>query len=123
MDEPRKPPDFTRAELDFSEYHPLDHSLWRCEHYPGGHRRHLQYRWEFQWHSRIRRWTRCPLGLHRWVQAWRRDPRGSADAEWIALPLSCTWCYKQKPERDRFWEAIRTGKEEEQDGAGNSGRS
>jgi hypothetical protein len=67
---PGGPPDTKR--LDFSQFHPLDHYLWQCTGYPGGHRRHLAYRWEFEWRHRLRSRTLCRLGRHSPVQWWRR---------------------------------------------------
>lgn len=84
--------------LDFSEFHPLDHSVWRCTGFPGGRKRHLHYRWDFQWRDRLRSWTLCRLGRHRPVQWWGRTP-AEADA---GLPMtsrgwSCAACYKKTP--------------------------
>lgn len=70
------PPDFTASQLDFSQFHPLDHRLWQCSGYPGGKRTHLQYRWQFQWRDEIGRWLLCPLGRHAWVTWWRRGDDG-----------------------------------------------
>lgn len=61
--------------LDFSEYHPLDHTLWTCRGYPGGRRRHLAYRWDFQWRDRARQYTWCLLGRHDHEVWWFRDGR------------------------------------------------
>lgn len=91
---PFKPP--TRPEqLDFSEFHPLFHSLWRCRGYPGGRRRHLAYKWESQWSSHVRRFWRCTL-LHRhdYQKWWRND----LHAGWILSGETCSDCYKDKPE-------------------------
>ena len=53
--------------LDFSQFHPLDHSLARCHGYPGGWRAHLRYRWEFQWREDlVTRWLHL-TGRHHWI--------------------------------------------------------
>jgi hypothetical protein len=75
--------------LDFSEFHPLDHSAWACRGYPGGRRRHLRYRWDFQWRDQFRGKTLCLIGRHRWVQWWRGqtgEPMGT----------TCLGCGKEK---------------------------
>jgi hypothetical protein len=75
--------------LDFSQFHPLDHSVRNCRGYPGGWRTHLKYRWEFQWEARLRRRLLCPLGRHQWSQWW--DHHGNTG-------LHCMSCFKEKPE-------------------------
>ena len=52
--------------LDFSQYHPLDHSLSECRGYPGGRRRHLSYLWEFRWREQLEVWLRHTSGRHTW---------------------------------------------------------
>jgi hypothetical protein len=52
--------------IDFSQFHPLDHTLAECVGYPGGRRRHLAYRWEFQWRDQLVVWFKHVLGLHTW---------------------------------------------------------
>lgn len=72
--------------LDFSEFHPLDHTVWYCYRrgYPGGVRRHLSYRWEFQWKDKAARW-KCLLGWHHSVTWWRED---------VITEISCRRCGK-----------------------------
>jgi hypothetical protein len=75
--------------LDFSQFHPLDHSVWECRGYPGGRRRHLQYRWDFQWRDRLRGMTLCLIGKHAWVHWWRGQTGESAG-------IVCRGCEKEK---------------------------
>ncbi|HVT97836.1 MAG TPA: hypothetical protein VHE33_10030 [Acidobacteriaceae bacterium] len=84
--------------LDFSEFHPLDHSVWACDGFPGGRKRHLQYRWDFQWRDRLRSWTLCKIGRHRPVESWGRS-REDAEAgrPMRSLGWSCACCYKDTP--------------------------
>ena len=60
-------------QIDFSEFHPLDHPLHRCVGYPGGWRRHLTYRWEFQWRNDVTTWARHRVGRHTWVALAYRE--------------------------------------------------
>lgn len=85
-------PNIEGKKLDFSEFHPIDHSLIACTGYPGGRRRHLKHRWQFQWRSAIRSRTTCLIGLHRPGQTWSRS------ATWI----SCVHCWKKlsEPQQD-----------------------
>jgi hypothetical protein len=62
--------------LDFSEFHPLDHSVWECRGYPGGRRVHLRYRWDFQWRDELHAKFLCPLGRHRRVEWFGRGESG-----------------------------------------------
>lgn len=65
------PTDFPeRPRIDFSAFHPLDHSLLRCFGYPGGWRRHLGYRWEFIWGPQLGRIFLCSVGRHRYTPYW-----------------------------------------------------
>jgi hypothetical protein len=92
------------TELDFSEFHPLDHSLIGCRGYPGGRRRHLAYRWDFQWSHALRAKTLCRVGRHNPTQWWQSaswDPETKTRTE---LPESLTWtgcrdCYKRLSEK------------------------
>ena len=52
--------------IDMSQFHPLDHSLAQCHGYPGGWRRHLAYRWQFQWKESLWVRTRHLTGRHTW---------------------------------------------------------
>lgn len=76
--------------IDFSGFHPLDHSLFDCQGYPGGRKTHLKYRWEFQWSERLWRETWCRVGRHDWVVA----TRGPAHREFHATtaPSQFTMC-------------------------------
>jgi hypothetical protein len=77
-DDPSWEPPVIR-ELDFSEFHPLDH--WpagqRCRSLPGGTRNHLDLAWTYRWSPRLRAATKCRIGRHHWVQAWQRTESGS----------------------------------------------
>lgn len=73
--------------LDFSQFHPLDHYLLECRGYPGGWRRHLGHRWDFQWKDKLRGWTLCRSGRHKWV-TWYRDGK--------LLSTVCAGCGKEK---------------------------
>jgi hypothetical protein len=75
--------------LDFSEYHPLDHSVWECRDYPGGRRRHLRYRWDFQGRDWVRSKTLCLIGKHHWVPWWRGH-----SGELIGV--TCSGCDKER---------------------------
>lgn len=80
--------------LDFSEYHPLDHTLRECRGYPGGWRRHISYDWEFRVGPRWRSRTLCRLGRHDWAAWYCTGEEGVAG-------VSCTNC------EDRPSEAVR----------------
>lgn len=77
--------------LDFSEFHPLDHSLLECRDYPGGRRRHLEYSWDFKWRGQVYARTVCRLGLHEWREWY--DNSGSDEA----VACRCYDCEKPKP--------------------------
>lgn len=61
--------------IDFSEFHPLDHSLIKCRGYPGGRRRHLEFSWDFIWKDRVRGQTVCRVGFHDF-QVWHKASPG-----------------------------------------------
>lgn len=84
-------PDWDNMELDFSEYHPLDHSIWRCGHYPGGWRRHFSHRWQFQWRDRAGRW-KCLLGRHK-MRTWYRR---TEDRQFAPQFRSCERCHRRE---------------------------
>jgi len=90
------------VQLDFSEFHPLDHTLLECCGYPGGWRRHLEYRWDFQWRDRVRKHTSCRLGRHHDVVVRRCGPGGIRElAEVVAVRcLSCG-----RPANEAEWKA------------------
>lgn len=75
MDEINGPPEI--GELDFSQAHFLDHSIWTCGSRPeietGGRRRHLEYAWDLIWRPRLLSWTACRVGRHHPAKAWARD--------------------------------------------------
>ena len=41
-------------DLDFSEFHPLDHPLWACRGYHGGVREHVSLYWQFILRDKVR---------------------------------------------------------------------
>jgi hypothetical protein len=77
--------------LDFSEFHPLDHSFLACRGYPGGPRRHFSYDWEFRVRPWLRARTLCRLGRHHEVKAWGRKAVGEPWFTWTA----CSCCAHQ----------------------------
>lgn len=89
---PDGPPSFN--ELDFSEYHPLDHypATRYCRLLPGGTRRHLEYMWDFKWRRDLHRAFVCPWGRHKYTKHWSRNRSGET-REWRA----CTYCSKTEP--------------------------
>jgi hypothetical protein len=80
-----EPPEIKK--LDFSEFHPLDHSLWECRDYPGGRRTHLEYRWQFQWKDKLHELTLCRVGRHKWTE-WYGPGKQSG--------VCCQSCYKDE---------------------------
>lgn len=82
------PPEF--GELDFSQAHFLDHSIWRCGQRPefetGGRRRHIEYAWDLIWRPRLKSWTVCRIGRHHRVKGWAG--RG-ADAKMFIACANC----------------------------------
>jgi hypothetical protein len=88
MSTPKGPPNI--KSLDFSQFHPLNHTVWACRDYPGGRRRHLTYRWDFQWRHRVRAWTLCRVGRHDWTQ-WYRG------RDWAPAGVTCSACDKDQP--------------------------
>lgn len=80
-----RPPEIRK--LDFSQFHPLDHSVLACRGYPGGRRRHLAYRWEFQVRDQVLRWVLCPFRRHRWVTWWRGQQEDG---------VTCARCEKER---------------------------
>jgi hypothetical protein len=94
------------VKIDFSQFHPLDHSLARCYGYPGGWRTHLQYRWEFQWREDlVTRWMHL-TGRHNWLAYASRSVLGTlgeigkppdpTDPGWT-YGVSCAGC-EAKPD-------------------------
>lgn len=105
--------------LDFSEFHPLDHTLFGCRGYPGGWRQHVAYRWDFQWRDAVRGRTWCRVGRHEF-HVWRRvslEGPGRFDGE--VLDVVCSGCGRKADpaqrsealvddrERSARWEARR----------------
>jgi hypothetical protein len=80
-----EPPEIRK--LDFSQFHPLDHTVWECTGYPGGRRRHLKFRWQFVWKDKLRAMTFCRVGRHSWAKWW--DRQGNTG-------LHCVSCFKDK---------------------------
>jgi hypothetical protein len=65
-------PNIDPSKLDFSEFHPLDHSPGgrRRRQLPGGLRNHLHLAWTFKWSEQLRRATLCRMGRHHWCTGW-----------------------------------------------------
>lgn len=93
------PPEIDPTQLDFSEFHPLDHYIWepRCRDHFGGPKRHIQLWWWYKfeytpekvWH----RWVLCRLDRHQSSKGWgRKDP----DSEWVST-VNCRWCWLKLP--------------------------
>jgi len=81
------PPNINFDKIDFSGFHPLDHSLLECQGYPGGRRRHLEYWWDFKTKPELRAQTLCRLGMHSMTTLWKgRENPVSFQA--------CRYCYK-----------------------------
>lgn len=76
--------------IDFSQFHPLDHTLRACKGYPGGRRVHLKYRWEFQWRDKLRSWTLCRTGRHNPAVWYSRDGE--------EIGTTCSGCEKDMDE-------------------------
>jgi hypothetical protein len=68
--------------IDFSQFHPLDHPLARCHGYPGGWRKHLQYRWEFQWREALVTTWMHMTGRHNWIGFASRKVIDRGANEW-----------------------------------------
>ena len=92
--------------MDFSQYHPLDHTLSECRGYPGGRYTHLRYMWEFQWREDlVTRWMHL-TGRHHWIAFASRKvtrpgvetgeliwaPPEPGDAEGWQYGVSCAGC-------------------------------
>jgi hypothetical protein len=73
-------------ELDFSEFHPLDHlpGSARCRELPGGIRNHLAMAWEYKWRREVAVQTLCRIGRHHECNAWQRS-RGEFRSCWNCL--------------------------------------
>jgi hypothetical protein len=69
-----------------SQFHPLDHTLAQCHGYPGGWRRHLRYKWEFQWKERLGVQFRHATGHHTWFGMVRL---GGAEPEYFVRCRGC----------------------------------
>jgi len=67
----KTPPDLTVTPVDFSMFHPLDHSILMCRDMPGGRRQHAQMRWLQLVKPVLRTYTACKVGRHRPSQ-WTR---------------------------------------------------
>lgn len=59
-------------QLDFSQFHPLDHfpGTRRCRSLPGGTRNHLALDWQYRRMHALRAVTLCKVGRHSWVGGW-----------------------------------------------------
>lgn len=66
----RLPPNLKDAQIDMSQMHMMDHSIWRCDGW-GGRRQHARLRWTYQTRPAIGRVLLCPLGLHKETKVWK----------------------------------------------------
>jgi hypothetical protein len=75
MDQDHRAGPPTIRELDFSEFHPIDHlpATARCRSLPGGTRRHISLAWDYKWPTQIKRATLCRLGRHQWMPGWHGE--------------------------------------------------
>lgn len=64
------PPDLRNVKIDFSQFHMMDHPIWRCHGY-GGPRKHAYLAWQFRWKPYIQTQTLCRVGLHKATVMWR----------------------------------------------------
>jgi len=94
-------PEDRALELDFSEFHPLDHSVLssECSEYPGGRMRHASLYYQYPLTGWFLRevWARvaCPFGFHRFTQeTWTRS---SAEDAWRTF-TACAACGEHEPE-------------------------
>lgn len=81
-------PGFTS--IDFSEFHPLDHSLKNCIGYPGGRLRHLKYAWNYQWREEVYRRTLCRVGRHEDAWSYRAKPVSKIEVRCHNCGRPCT---------------------------------
>lgn len=82
-----EPPDLRGKEIDFSQAHFLDHTIWECgrgEFQWGGRRQHFALMWEYKWGETVRQHTKCVLGFHRKVTMWTNDQPGGTPA-WVQI--------------------------------------
>lgn len=85
--------------LDFSQFHPLDHSSFNpvCARYAGGFLRHwylfLSYKWEPPWEKVWHTW-RCRNHHHDIVPYWKGMPEVDATGAPTTPPAGhvCRWC-------------------------------
>lgn len=87
MESYREPPQIDPEKLDFSEFHPLDHSLFQCD----DKKKHWKLVWEFKWSGEIKRWTLCKIGIHN-VGTVFKFKDGKPYKVW----RSCIHCGKRK---------------------------
>jgi hypothetical protein len=76
------------VKLDFSQYHPLDHSIRQCSGYPGGRRRHLSHRWQFQIRERLTVAWKHATFRHEWQPFAAKD---KVSGEWLYF-VDCAGC-------------------------------
>ena len=78
-------------EFDFSEFHPLDHSVWLCVGYYGGVRKHIELAWAYIWSPSVGRALWCSWERHSWAEGQRRTKEETY--EHIVI---CDRCYIEK---------------------------
>ena len=80
------PPKLDAKKLDFSEFHPLDHSLFQCRDYPGGRKRHWEYLWDLKLLPTLHIKTVCRLGFHHQTTLFQPGKNRMRE--------SCVYCWK-----------------------------
>jgi hypothetical protein len=91
--------------LDFSEFHPLDHSIWEpyCWGWAGGIPRHIKLWWAYQfkwpWQPYFAKRS-CDKGIHNVVAYWTKLPEWDFEngklVEGPAAGLQCRDCDWQR---------------------------
>lgn len=102
-------------ELDFSQYHPLDHWPFsaRCRDHYGGGRHHLRIAWRFRRRDEVvgvfARVSTCVIGRHKW-QVWRRSNRPLGEvlgSRVIGKPgdymAACAYCHTTRTATEDEW--------------------
>jgi hypothetical protein len=86
------------SEFDFSEFHPLDHSVWEpiCWGWAGGIPRHIGYWWRYQlewpWQQHMAK-RACDKGNHHVIAYWNKLPNPGVRADGF-ICRDCDWIRK-----------------------------
>lgn len=88
------------VDVDFSEFHPLDHGIWDpvCWGWAGGIGRHLSlwrmYQFEWPWQSHMAK-RACDRGLHHVIAYWdylpHHDGKEITDPATGLMCRDCDW--------------------------------